>query len=143
MDVSRRCKFWVFILCFWLENGRAGSYILLDVARGCDCERMVENGVWHAQKQPLEVDSKKKSSHKFYKIYRETYLPESLFFSFLCFLVNFAKFLRPPLLQNTSKWLLPYARNGSKSRHWRVSIKKLFLKILQYSQENTCVGVSS
>ena len=28
------------------------------------------------------------------------------------------------------------------SSHQRCSIKKLFLKILQYSQENTCVGVS-
>ena len=27
-----------------------------------------------------------------------------------------------------------------RSSHWRCSIKKLFLKISQYSQENTCVG---
>ena len=30
----------------------------------------------------------------------------------------------------------------SRSTHWRHSIKKLFLKNLQYSQENTCGGVS-
>ena len=31
---------------------------------------------------------------------------------------------------------------GFRSNHRRCSIKKLFLKILQYSQENNCVGVS-
>ena len=29
----------------------------------------------------------------------------------------------------------------SRNSHWRCSVKKLFLKILQYSLENTCVGV--
>ena len=29
-----------------------------------------------------------------------------------------------------------------RSSHWGCSIKKLFLKISQYSQENTCTGVS-
>ena len=29
-----------------------------------------------------------------------------------------------------------------RSSQWRCSIKKLFLKISRYSQENTCVGVS-
>ena len=29
-----------------------------------------------------------------------------------------------------------------RSSHQMCSIKKLFLKIVQYSQENTCVGVS-
>ena len=29
-----------------------------------------------------------------------------------------------------------------RSSHWRCSAKKMFLKILQYSQENTCVRVS-
>ena len=31
----------------------------------------------------------------------------------------------------------------SKISHWRCSIKKLFLKISQYSQENICAGASS
>ena len=30
-----------------------------------------------------------------------------------------------------------------KSIHQKSSVKKVFLKILQISQENTCVGVSS
>ena len=29
-----------------------------------------------------------------------------------------------------------------RSSHWRCSIKKLFLRIPQYSKDNTCVGVS-
>ena len=55
---------------------------MLEVARGC--ERWVENGVWYAQKQPLETVCKKKSSYKFYKIYRKTNVPASLFFVFSC-----------------------------------------------------------
>ena len=30
----------------------------------------------------------------------------------------------------------------SKSSHWKCSIKKVFLKVLQYSPKNTCVRVS-
>ena len=33
------------------------------------------------------------------------------------------------------------ATTGSRSSHRRFSVKKMFLKILQISQENTCVGV--
>ena len=33
-------------------------------------------------------------------------------------------------------------KESDKSNHQMCSIKKLFLKILQYSQENNCVGVS-
>ena len=136
MDTSSGCKFWVFILCFWLENGRGGT--LLEIARRC--ERRVENEVWHTQK--LEIVCRKKSSCKFYKIYRKTNVPESLFSFFLCFAVNFAEFVRTPFLQNISRRLLPDARNRYRSSHRRCSIKMLFLKISQYSQENICVGVS-
>ena len=38
--------------------------------------------------------------------------------------------------QNIFDWLL------NKSTHQRCSIKELFFKILHYSQENTCFGVS-
>ena len=33
-------------------------------------------------------------------------------------------------------------KESDKSSHWKGFIKKLFLKISQYSQENNCVGVS-
>ena len=38
------------------------------------------------------------------------------------------------------KHLLPFRRY--RSNHKRYSVKKVFLKVLQMSQENTCVGVS-
>ena len=47
----------------------------------------------------------------------------------------FTKRLKKTLLQSLTAILF-------RSRHQRCSIKKLFLKVLQYSQENTCVGVS-
>ena len=31
---------------------------------------------------------------------------------------------------------------NNRSSHWKYSIKKLFLKISEYSQENICGGVS-
>ena len=47
----------------------------------------------------------------------------------------------------TSVWARNYryelwVKDRFRSSHHRCSIKKLFLKISQYSQENTCVGVS-
>ena len=57
-------------------------------------------------------------------------------------------------IQNTQKWSMVtnYLQNGQffklitktfiRSSHKRRSIKKLFLKVSQYSQENTFVGVS-
>ena len=73
-----------------------------------------------------------------------------------CFPVNFAKFQRTPFLQNASgrlllcKYTTGYEVYIKLSRwrgytfiyrniHRRCSIKKLFLKISQYSQENTSV----
>ena len=35
-----------------------------------------------------------------------------------------------------------YFYYGTRSSHWKCSIKKLFLKMMQHSQENVCVGVS-
>ena len=35
-----------------------------------------------------------------------------------------------------------WTTNGYKQEKWRCSVKEAFLKILQNSQENTCVGVS-
>ena len=54
------------------------------------------------QKQPLEVFCKKRCSQKFCRIHRKTPVSESLSCVFQCFPVNFAKFLRTSLLQNTS-----------------------------------------
>ena len=58
------------------------------------------------QRQPLEVFYKKRYSiekglslQRYLKRDSDTYV-------FLSFLVNFAKFLRTPFLQNTSRWLL-------------------------------------
>ena len=72
-----------------------------------------------------------------------------------CFLVNFAKFLSTTFSQNTSGWLLLAVKDifdihhvfffekGSsyiyvRSSHRRCSCSKVFLKISQNSQENTC-----
>ena len=49
--------------------------------------------------------------------------------------------LKKPLLQSTKDTLTETAILFRRS-HQRCSIKKMFLKVLQYSQENTCVGVS-
>ena len=73
------------------------------------------------EKQPPEVFREKRCSWKFHKIHRKTPVP-GLFFNKVaglrpatllkkrllhrCFLVNFAKFLRTPFLQNTSGRLL-------------------------------------
>ena len=46
-------------------------------------ERIWENGVWHAQKQPLEVFYKKRSSYKFCKLLKKTPVPESFFLFFV------------------------------------------------------------
>ena len=75
------------------------------------------------QKQPPEVFGKKRCSQKFRKIYQKTPVPESLFepqpatlfekrFCHWCFTVNFAKFLRTPVLQNTSGRLLLYQKQS-------------------------------
>ena len=37
---------------------------------------------------------------------------------------------------------IPNSRKLFRGSHRRCSIKKLFLKIIQYSQENNCAGVS-
>ena len=66
------------------------------------------------QKQPLEVFCNRRCIYKFCKIPRKIPVLESLFPATLlkmklwhkCFPVNFAEFLRTPLLQNTSGQLL-------------------------------------
>ena len=62
---------------------------------------------------------------------------------------NSGFFFQNPRSPFTVTWLLPLLKNVKDERlilstgtHQRCSIKNLFLKILQYSQENTCVGVS-
>ena len=80
---------------------------------------MSNMGDYELQKQPTRVFSKKRCSQKFRKIHVKTPVPESLFYKKRFwqrwFRVNFAKFLRTPLLQNTS---------------WR-----LLLELLQYESE--------
>ena len=46
---------------------------------------------------------KKSCYEKFHRIHKKTFVSESLFW---CFLVNFAKFVRTPFLQNSSRWML-------------------------------------
>ena len=64
------------------------------------------------------------------------------------FAVNLAtRFLRTPFLLNTSWRLLLYfvtweMKKVTRSSYRRCSIKKVFLKILQNSQESTCARVS-
>ena len=54
-------------------------------------------------KQPSEAFFKKRCYGKFRRIHKKTSVPESLFW---CFLVNFAKFVRTPFLQNSTGRLL-------------------------------------
>ena len=54
-------------------------------------------------KQPSKGFLKKDVYEKFPKIHKKTSVPESLFW---CFLVNFAEFVRTPLLQNSTGRLL-------------------------------------
>ena len=54
--------------------------------------------------------------------------------------VNLLHIFRTRFYKNTSGELL--LGSVSRSSHQRCSIKKMFLKILQNSQESTCVGVS-
>ena len=78
------------------------------------------NSSINIQKQPPEVFYKKRCSDKFHKIHRKTPASESFFNKVAglrpevrpeawhrCFLANFEKFLRTPLLQYTSGRLLP------------------------------------
>ena len=62
-----------------------------------------------------------------------------------CFPANFVKFSRIPFSQSTSgRQLLCFIKYEIlivHSSHQRCSIKKVFLKILQNSQENTCARV--
>ena len=61
-----------------------------------------------------------------------------------CSPVNFLHIFRTPFYKNIFGGLLlsQATQSTSRSNHRRCSIKMLFLKFLQYSQENTCVGVS-
>ena len=58
------------------------------------------------QKQPPQVFCKKRCPQKFRKIHRKTPVPEKQRLWHRCFPVNFAKFPRTPLLQNTSGRLI-------------------------------------
>ena len=75
-----------------------------------------------AQKQPPKVCFEKRCSEKFHITRRKTPVPESFFNKVAkkrlwhrCFPVNFAKFLRTPFLQNTSRPLLLLAQS------WKIS----------------------
>ena len=52
--------------------------------------------------------------------------------TFLCLIVG----VQVPL---TQQW---FGTQYFRSSHWRCSIKKLFLEILQYSQKKTCAGIT-
>ena len=123
----------IHFLCFQLENGRGGT--LLEVARRC--ERM---GYEMHRSSHWRYSVRKGVLINFAK-FTGKHLCQSLFFLFFVFSLNFENFQRTAFLQNTARRLLLKARNRSSSSHRRCSTKTLFLKILQYSQENAC-GVS-
>ena len=56
----------------------------------------------------------------------------------MCLPVKLAKYLRTPILKNICEWLLLQ----SEAVVQRCSVKKVFLEMLQNSQENTCARVS-
>ena len=74
-----------------------------------------------------------------YKVFKETWMMLKTFFENMqC---QLQKWLASAKLFDGGygKWIYPWI---SKSSHQKCSVKKLLLEITQYSQENTCVGVS-
>ena len=85
----------------------------LEVSLGiCLCFIYLNWDLKFLQVKPPEVFCKKRCSQNFRKIHRKTTVPVACNIILKkrlwhrCFPVNFAKFLRTPLLQNTSGWLL-------------------------------------
>ena len=97
----------------------------------------------------LQTCPHKKCSKNMQQIYWRTPTPKCDFnscFATLCGIppgyspANLLHIFRTRFYKNTSGGLLLGSVN--RSSHQRCSIKKMFLKILQNSQENTCFGVS-